>query len=101
MLAAHDQENLVHARQTAAAGKPLNQGVRQQHPKTPGPRAPKTPFKVPLNDENNPSVFNGGKTGALRGIGKGNENGIQTGKAGGKLDKNTVATPLGKYSLVL
>ncbi|OJJ81160.1 uncharacterized protein ASPGLDRAFT_50691 [Aspergillus glaucus CBS 516.65] len=66
MLAVRDQENLVHAHQTVAAGKPLNQGT-----KTPGARAPKTPFKVPLNDENGPLAF-GKKT--VKATGKGNEN---------------------------
>ncbi|KLJ10668.1 hypothetical protein EMPG_13942 [Blastomyces silverae] len=61
MLAARDQENLVHAHQTAAAAKPLNQSTRQLQPKTPGNRAPKTPFKLPLNDENNPLAFGGGR----------------------------------------
>ncbi|PWY77202.1 hypothetical protein BO94DRAFT_538063 [Aspergillus sclerotioniger CBS 115572] len=57
MLAVRDQENLVHSHQTVAASKPLNQGVRHLQPKTPGARAPKTPFKVPLNDENDPLAF--------------------------------------------
>ncbi|KAE8349133.1 hypothetical protein BDV28DRAFT_141888 [Aspergillus coremiiformis] len=53
MLALRDQENIVHTHQTVAASKPLN----QLQPKTPGPRAPKTPFKVPLNNENDPLAF--------------------------------------------
>ncbi|KAH8432610.1 uncharacterized protein LDX57_010237 [Aspergillus melleus] len=73
MLALRDQENLVHAHQTVAASKPLNQGGKQQlQPKTPGARAPKTPFKVPLNDENDPLAF-GKKT--VKGTGKQKENG--------------------------
>ncbi|KAB8337103.1 hypothetical protein FH972_021407 [Carpinus fangiana] len=36
MLARRDQENFVHAQQTAAAAKPLNQSVRGLAPKTPG-----------------------------------------------------------------
>jgi hypothetical protein len=53
MLAARaDQENTVHAHQTAAAAKPLNHGIKGLAAKTPGNRAPKTPFKIPLNDEN-------------------------------------------------
>jgi hypothetical protein len=47
-----DQENFVHEQQTVAAAKPLNQGVRGFTAKTPGNKAPKTPFKIPLNDEN-------------------------------------------------
>ncbi|OAX78898.1 hypothetical protein ACJ72_06788 [Emergomyces africanus] len=57
MLAARDQENLVHSHQTTAAAKSLNQSTRQLQPKTPGPRGPKTPFKLQLNDENNPLAF--------------------------------------------
>lgn len=51
MLAARDQENLVHAHQSTAAGKPLNQGVRGLQPKTPGNNG-KTPFRPASNDEN-------------------------------------------------
>lgn len=80
MLAARDQENLVHGRQTAAASKPLNQGVRQLQPKTPGNKAPKTPFKIPLNDEN---ANNG--LGPVKG----------TAKATGA-GKNAFVTPSGK-----
>ena len=48
MLAAHrDQENLVSSHQTTAASKKNNLQA-----KTPGARVPKTPLKVPLNDEN-------------------------------------------------
>ncbi|KAJ0418045.1 hypothetical protein BJY00DRAFT_193605 [Aspergillus carlsbadensis] len=57
MLALRDQENLAHAHQTVAAAKPLNQSIKQLQPKTPGARAPKTPFKVPLKDENDPLAF--------------------------------------------
>ncbi|KAL2860885.1 uncharacterized protein BJX67DRAFT_367714 [Aspergillus lucknowensis] len=71
MLALRDQENLVHNHQTVAASKPLNQGVKQLQPKTPGARAPKTPFKVPLKDENDPLAF-GKKT--VKTVGKQNEN---------------------------
>ncbi|KAF9886030.1 hypothetical protein FE257_012086 [Aspergillus nanangensis] len=68
MLAFRDQENLVHAHQSVAASKPLNQGAKQLQPRTPGARAPRTPFKVPLNDENDPLAF-GKKT--TKGTGKG------------------------------
>lgn len=50
MFAAHEQENLLSARETAAATK--QQTARTFQPKTPGARFPKTPLKVPLNDEN-------------------------------------------------
>lgn len=93
MLAFRDQENLVHAHQTTAAGKPLNQPVRGLQPKTPSHRAPKTPFKVALNDENRPLGFNGQKK-ALKGLGGGNEQGLQTSKNDGNLDKNAFITPL-------
>ncbi|KAH8898509.1 hypothetical protein GQ53DRAFT_742527 [Thozetella sp. PMI_491] len=47
MLAAHrDQENRVLAHQAAGASK------QQLQAKTPGARFPKTPLKIPLNDEN-------------------------------------------------
>ncbi|RLL94918.1 hypothetical protein CFD26_105309 [Aspergillus turcosus] len=72
MLALRDQENLVHTHQTVAAAKPLNHGVKQLQPRTPGARAPKTPFKVPLNDENDPLAF-----------------GKKTAKAAGKQKENT------------
>ena len=99
MLAARDQENLVHGHQAAAASKPLNQGTRQLAPKTPG-KAPKTPFKLPLNDENNAGGPGGGK-GGLKTHGKGNENMI-LGAKGGLGDKNAFVTPMGmNYCKVL
>lgn len=96
MLAARDQENLVHGHQAAAAAKPLNQGTKQFAPKTPGNKVPKTPFKVPLNDEN--SIFGGGKTG-LKVNGKGNENRVTGAKKGGVGDKNAFITPLGRTGI--
>jgi hypothetical protein len=77
MLAARDQENFVHAQQTTAAGKPLNQGIRALHPKTPGPT--KTPFRRALNDENKPLTLKGQKTVLKDGP--------------SKLDKNAFITP--------
>ncbi|KAL1865114.1 hypothetical protein Plec18167_009517 [Paecilomyces lecythidis] len=84
MLALRDQENLVHAHQTTAAAKPLNQGTRGLQPKTPGLRNQKTPFKIPLNDENNAGLF--GKKG--KGNDTRNENTIKPGK-------DAFVTPLG------
>lgn len=81
---------MVHGQQAAAASKPLNQGVRQLAPKTPANRPPKTPFKLPLNDENGKMAFGGGKT-----VGRGNENIIMTAKKGGFGDKNAFVTPMG------
>lgn len=91
MLAARDQENLVHGQQAAAASKPLNQGARQLAPKTPG-KAPKTPFRLPLNDENN-AGRQGGK-GGIKTHGKGNEN-MTFGAKGGLGEKNAFVTPMG------
>ena len=96
MLAARDQENLIHGHQAAAASKPLNQGTRQLAPKTPG-KAPKTPFKLPLNDENNAGGLGGGK-GGLKTHGKGNEN-MTLGAKGG--DKNAFITPMGMINTKL
>ena len=76
-----DQENAVHARQLAGAAKPLN----QVHGKTPAKLAPKTPGKVPLNDENEVDRFGGGGKGtSTKGGGK---------QAGSKLEKNLFQTP--------
>ena len=77
MLAARDQENLTHAHQQTAAGKPLNQGVRALHPKTPGNL--KTPFRTSKNDENKPLESKSQKTELRDGL--------------SKLDKNAFATP--------
>jgi hypothetical protein len=76
-----DQENTIHAHQQAAASKPLNQ------------TAHKTPFKIPLNDENATEQL--GKTGGLKTNGKGNID-LTVGKNGrGKLDKSAFVTPAG------
>lgn len=95
MLAARDQENLAHGHYAAAAAKPLNQGIKQLAPKTPGNKVPKTPFRIPLNDEN--GGFGGGKAG-LKTNGKGNENMVVGGKKGGLGDKNAFVTPMGMDS---
>ena len=97
MLAARDQENLVHGHQQIAASKSLNQSTRQLAPKTPGNKIPKTPFKVPLNDENRPGAFGGGKTG-LKSNAKDNENGTVLGKKGALGDKDAFKTPMGNDS---
>jgi hypothetical protein len=70
-----DQENAVHARQTAAAAKPLNQGV--------GSRVPKTPGKLPLNDENEVEKFGKGTVGK----------GLGGKQQGGKAEKSLFQTP--------
>ena len=88
-IALRDQENFVDCHQTAAAAKPQNQGARQLQPKTPGHQAPKTPFKIPLNDEN---AAHGNKTRKVGG--KGDEN-HATGRKGMLQDKSAFVTPLG------
>ncbi|KAF2740431.1 hypothetical protein EJ04DRAFT_507965 [Polyplosphaeria fusca] len=88
VLAVNDQENLAHKLHAAAAAKPLNAGLKGFSTKTP---AHKTPFKVPLNDEN---AFKAGKS-VLQTNGKGNENLLMTSKKGGKLDENAFVTPAG------
>ncbi|KAL8823299.1 MAG: hypothetical protein Q9191_005987 [Dirinaria sp. TL-2023a] len=94
MFAAQDQENLVHGHQQTAAAKPLNQGSRQLAPKTPGNKAPKTPFKLPSNDENGPGPFGGGKS-SLRINGRGNENGTTKVNDGWLGGKDAFKTPMG------
>ncbi len=95
MLAARDQENLVHGHQQAAASKQLNQNTRGLQPKTPGNRFPKTPLKVPLHDENDLAGFGGGKS-VLGTKGKGVENLIAGGKKSATFDKNAFVTPMGR-----
>ncbi|RYP61330.1 hypothetical protein DL769_007743 [Monosporascus sp. CRB-8-3] len=94
MLAVRDQENLVHARQNGASLK--QQQGRQLQPKTPGARYPKTPIKVPLNDENATHVVGGAKSN-LAGRTRGNENAL-TSKASKGLDKSNFVTPMGPRS---
>jgi len=94
MLAARDQENLVHGHHQVAASKPMNQTTRSLQPKTPGNKYPKTPLKIPLHDENAPGGF-GGKSGK----GKGFEN-LATGKKGSTFNKDDFITPLGILALV-
>ena len=94
MLALQDQENLVHGHQAAAASKSLNQGVKQLPPKTPGNKVPKTPFKIPLNDENGLATLRGDKIG-FKTNGRRNENFPTDGKLKGLVDRNAFITPLG------
>lgn len=95
MLAARDQENLVHAHQTTAANKPLNQSLRQLAPKTPGNKQTKTPFR--LRDENDPLGLPG-KGNAGKPFGKSNENiTLNTQKKGkATFDPSSFVTPLGE-----
>jgi len=91
VLAVNDQENLTRNLHAGAAGKSLNAGLKGFNAKTPGNRAPKTPFKIPLNDEN---AFKAGKS-VMKTNGKGNENMLMTMKKGSKLDDNAFVTPAG------
>ncbi len=76
-----NQENAIYEQQTAAAAKPLNQGVKGLAPKTPG----KTPFKVALNDEN-----------ARLGLGKTGGKGKDGLFGDGKVDRSAFVTPAGE-----
>ena len=82
MLRAHqDQENLVSIHQATAATK-QHGTTRTLQPKTPGARYPKTPLKIPLNDEN-----------AVRGLGG---KSVLTNKTKG--DRAQWQTPAGKQT---
>ncbi|EMC91286.1 hypothetical protein BAUCODRAFT_127197 [Baudoinia panamericana UAMH 10762] len=84
----HKNENVIYEQQQAAAAKPLNQVAKGLAPKTPANKAAKTPFKIPLNDEN--AAFTRGKTGA-----KGKEGGLFGDGKGSKADQNAFVTPAG------
>ena len=86
-----NQENDVYTHQTAAAAKPLNQGVKGLAPKTPANKATKTPFKVPLNDEN--AALGANKTG-----GKGKQDGLFGEGKSGKVDRSAFVTPAGELN---
>ncbi|KAF1950674.1 hypothetical protein CC80DRAFT_455332 [Byssothecium circinans] len=90
VLAARDQENQVHHLQASTAGK---NGLKGLGAKTPGHKAPKTPFKVSLNDEN--AVGKAGKS-VLKTNGKGNI--PMTVKKDGKGDMGAFVTPAGPRS---
>jgi hypothetical protein len=95
ILAANDQENVVRNLQVGPAGKALNAGLKGFNAKTPGNKAPKTPFKVPFNDEN--VVHKAGKS-VLKTNGKGYDNLLKTSQKDGKLDANAFVTPAGTLS---
>lgn len=81
-------ENAIYGQQTAAATKPLNQGVKGLAPKTP---AGKAVTKIPLNDEN--AAFKIG--------GKGKNAGLFGGDGkGAKVDKSAFVTPAGVYGCI-
>ena len=93
--AIRDQENLVHTQQTVLAAKQLNQNPRSLSAKAPINKHPKTPVRVPLNNENAP--FRTGKSG-LRIVGKGNENTTSKGFGKGDLEKKQPYTPKGIHA---
>ncbi|GAB7349508.1 hypothetical protein MBLNU459_g0216t1 [Dothideomycetes sp. NU459] len=86
-----DQENFVHGQQQAAAAKPLNQGLRGLGAKTPGNKAPKTPFRRPQGDENDDF---GARTG-LKTAKKGGDTLFTKTQKGADVDKNAFVTPAG------
>jgi hypothetical protein len=93
MLAARaDQENAVHPQ----AAKQMNQAIKGLNAKTPGNRAPKTPFKIPLNDEN--VTFHAGKS-AVKANGKGGGEKGLTAKKVGQVDKKAFITPAGTFTV--
>ncbi|KAI0024378.1 hypothetical protein F4780DRAFT_725273 [Xylariomycetidae sp. FL0641] len=85
MLAARGQENLAFNRQNNATVK--------QHGQGPSARYPKTPLKVPLNDENATHVVGGAK-GILNSRARGNENAM-TSKGTKAVNKSNFVTPMG------
>ncbi|KAI8633104.1 hypothetical protein F5Y19DRAFT_288726 [Xylariaceae sp. FL1651] len=94
MLATRDQENLAFSHQHGATLKQQQgQANRQLGPKTPGARYPKSPIKVPLNDENGAHAIGGAKN-VLGGMARGNENAM-TSKAVKGVDKSSFVTPMG------
>ncbi|KAI1261260.1 hypothetical protein F5Y18DRAFT_402350 [Xylariaceae sp. FL1019] len=86
MFAARDQENLAFSHQHGAAIK-----QQQNQAKTPGARYPKTPIKVPLNDENGAHAIGGAKNILTRG----NENAM-TSRKGKGVDKSNFVTPMAR-----
>lgn len=83
------------ARHHNGAALKQQQNTRQLQPKTPGARYPKTPVKIPLNDENAGHIMGGAKS-VLGGRSKGNENVMTTSKGVKGFDKSNFVTPMGK-----
>ncbi|KAK9420252.1 hypothetical protein SUNI508_06521 [Seiridium unicorne] len=84
MLATRDQENLVARHQSGAV-------LKQQQNNQLGARYPKTPIKIPLNDEN-AGHMKGAKS-ILGNRTKGNENAMAS-KGSKGLDKSNFVTPM-------
>lgn len=95
MLAARDQENLVHGHQTIATSKVFNQGAKQLQPKTPGNKIPNAPFNLPLKDKNGTTTLGVAGKSAFGAQGRGNENLVNVAKKVGLGDKDAYITPLG------
>jgi hypothetical protein len=85
MLSIRDQENLVSRHQTGAV-------LKQQQNNQLGSRYPKTPIKIPLNDENVGHMKGGGKS-VLANRTRGNEN-APASKGLKGLDKSNFVTPM-------
>ncbi|KAI1876660.1 hypothetical protein JX265_004186 [Neoarthrinium moseri] len=85
MFVARDQENLVARHQTGAV-------LKQQQNSQLGSRYPKTPIKIPLNDENAGHMKGGAKS-ILGNRTRGNEN-ATTSKGLKGVDKSNFVTPM-------
>lgn len=97
MFATHNnQENFVHGHQQAAVSKPLNQGTRGAPPKTPGNKYPKTPLRIPLNDENAHTGYVVSGKSILGTKKRGNENLMTGAKKGSTFERNDFVTPMGQ-----
>lgn len=83
-LAARDQENLVNAHSTAAASKPLSQGLKGLQPKTPGNKSIQTPHRARFADENTDATVRRGKNGQKEDL---------VLKTGGKITRIVAGTP--------
>jgi hypothetical protein len=83
MLSVRDQENLVARHHNGAVMKQQNIGSRY----------PKTPVKVPLNDENVSHVLGGAKS-IIGNRTRGNENAAPATKGYKGLDKSSFVTPM-------
>lgn len=93
MLAIRDQENRIHERQTAEAAKAQKQAGTQR---TIRGQPPKTPLRVPLNDENDRKTLLLGKS-MNKAPTRGNEN-VQFGaKDKGGASKEAFKTPMGEF----
>jgi hypothetical protein len=91
MLSVRDQENLVSRHQSGAV-------LKQQQNSQLGSRYPKTPIKIPLNDENAGHMKGGAKS-ILGNRTRGNEN-AATSKGLKTQDKSSFVTPMRRLFVV-